>query len=225
MITATLTNETTGSEVGSYEKHPYFGVGSYGNRFNINSARHLYNIRYALENTSPAGTVSGGVYTQGKDIDLMRLGSEVTVFIPINDFSGTYNGNGCAIINLIVDTAGNAGLFTSITSGAEARDLKFKQPFIISSDGNAGVVCAVNNGAINVLTIENPRVQGGTNAGAVCGANRGTVNDAYIGYSGDNRRANFRIEGIVSAGGIAGLNDTTGLISTPHSYRRTRSPI
>ena len=183
LITARVDNITAGSGAESFGKHPYCGAGSYGDRFIIRSARHLYNIHYVLHNSM--NPVVSGTYTQMADIDLVDPPhSGVSRFSPIPAFSGAYHGNGYAIKNLRVDAGGDAGLFAQITHG----------------------------GVVDNLMLENPEVRGGGPAGAICGVNAGTVDTAYIKYDGaggSGSDAGKLIYSPACAGGVAGVNSGT----------------
>ncbi|MCL2462866.1 MAG: hypothetical protein FWF44_09390, partial [Defluviitaleaceae bacterium] len=185
LITANITDDTIGANAQSYGKHPYCGAGSYGSSFNINSARHLYNIRYVLDNQ--VNDITNGKYTQSGNIALNDPGvadpnSKVTNFAPIPDFKGIYNGGGNTLSYLAVDCIGkasDAGLFTSVAAGSEVKNVVLASPNV-RGDKNAGAICGASAGAISSLTISNPEVLGGENTGAVCGINSGAINVAYV---------------------------------------------
>ena len=149
LITACVTDNTTGASAESFGKHPYCGAGSFGLRYSINSARHLYNIRYVLESD-----IQNASFLQGADIDLNKTNSEVTNFDPIPDFTGTYNGNNLLISNLAANTTGNAGLFALIAAGGGVRNLTLENASISSAGGSAGAVCGELGGFISGLFVK-----------------------------------------------------------------------
>ncbi|MDR1691949.1 MAG: type II secretion system GspH family protein, partial [Oscillospiraceae bacterium] len=167
----------------------------------IESARHLYNIRYNPEKS----------YIQLTDI-IMTAGGDggVSNFLPIPSFSGSYdgrdyNGNKCTITNLKVDTSGNAGLF-AVNDGI-IENVTFVDAKITGGE-YVGVVAGRSSRKISGITINGGTVTGtGDNVGGVVGSSSGEISGIGVKdstVSGDN-----------SVGGVAG--ETTGIGGTIHS--------
>ena len=139
--------------------HSHFG-GAVGGRFDVSSARHLYNIRYAPDRN----------YRQSADIDMRLPNNEINDFIPISGrefdvitgtrfynnapFSGEYiamNGtlSGFRIIGLNINNAtlvGNVGLFREI-NGAIIQGLSlFDATIIAPQAANIGAFAGIMNG-------------------------------------------------------------------------------
>lgn len=192
LISVRINNDTKGNEAESFGKHPYCGVGSTTVSFNINSSRHLYNIRYVIDNffeDSNSSSVPNGQFRQGASIDVSGTRSRVSNFDPIRrennmsdsdpGFAGVYYGNAplrdFMISNLIIEIPDTnpligVGLFTRVETG----------------------------GIVNDLTLENPdiKVDGTTTSrlvGSVTGVNNGTISRAYVTYRGDSANADRRI--------------------------------
>jgi len=216
LITAGIVNNTSGGSAESFGKHPYCGAGSLGGRYSVNSARHLYNIRYVLERG-----ISGAAYIQGADIDLSKPHSEVTNFTPIPGFTGAYNGNCFSVSNLTVSATGDAGLFANIAAGGEVRNLALANASVSSTGGSAGAVCGELGGVISGLYVKyggdaaRSYITGLINSGGVAGAvsdggrieNSAFISPApfsHIGGLGGGGNASGGSGG--AAGGIAGVN-------------------
>lgn len=132
---------------------------------------------------------------------------------PIADFSGTLDGNGYSIDLL---TSENYGLFVSLSSGAEIRNVRLRAAYITSKYKTVGGIAAVIESGADVK-IDNCFVSGvvascrskynrstkGNTAGAIVGKNNSSK--AVI----SNCYSNAVVGSENIAGGIAGVNRGT----------------
>ena len=99
-------------------------------------------------------------------------------FLPVNPAVIEYDGKGHTITGVVVNTAGNAGLFGTLTS--KASNLELIDFSITSTGGNAGALAGVNSGAsiTNVLARNSaekdntttPTVTAASSAGGLVGS-------------------------------------------------------
>jgi hypothetical protein len=87
-----------------------------------------------------------GHYSIGADIDLVGV-----TWTPIANFSGVVEGNGYTISNLSINapTLSNRGLFTTIGSGCEVRNLNFVSCSVSGKQGNA-ILAAYADHKVNI---------------------------------------------------------------------------
>lgn len=150
---------------------------------------------------------SNGDYVLVCDIDM----SDVT-WRGISGFSGTLDGNGHEISGL---TSEHYGLFSSLKSGAEIKDLKLTDVYITSKYKSIGAVAGTITGGADV-TIDNCFVSGVV---ASCRTKFGQSQTSYAGsIVGLNNSANAVISNCYSnavvaseryIGGIVGVNKGT----------------
>ena len=148
-----------------------------------------YEAAFGLEAGGDAcatGVTCAG-YELMADVDL-----ENTDWTPISDYSATFEGNGKTISNLTINStdAGRHGLFATITSAAEVRNL--------------GIV------GVNITVT----ASGAASAGGLVGANAGAVRTSYVTglISVTSTGASA-----ANAGGLAGTLAGTGTITASYS--------
>ena len=133
------------------------------------------------------------------DLDAVRtnqsgtyaLGTNITfdpnqTFTPIPNFTGLFDGQGQVIANLtIASTAQNIGLFGTIASAGEVRNLNLTN-VSVSADSSVnsqlvGTLAGINAGTIaNVSATGQVQVGSGSTAGGLVGQNLGTIVGATL---------------------------------------------
>jgi len=146
----------------------------------VGGAYLLLSTPTEISNTQELQQVRGdpsGNYVLVSDLNL----SGIDNFEPIENFTGTFDGNGHSISNLTIERpeADKVGLFGNVAD--ETRLL-----------GLVG-----DKGTVKDVRLEGVNVTGGNDVGGLTGINRGTVIDSHVegNVSGEER-----------AGGLAGLN-------------------
>ena len=101
------------------------------------------------------------------DIDLE--GSDENQWTPINNYAGTFDGNGYTISNLFIDsTEDNVGLFSNGASGAVIKNLAVHGDVKTTKAKAAGIMSSASNiSVINCVNMVN--VSANTNAGGIVG--------------------------------------------------------
>jgi filamentous hemagglutinin family protein len=177
-------------------------------------------------------------YTLAADLDLRGYHMAPTVgFVPINNFSGSFNGQGHTVsyLNIHDYATGTLGLFGTTLSNAKIHDVALANASITGGAGNTAVSILVgdNAGSIyNVFTggtvsgsgkvggiagknsgslaasFSGAKVTGPTGAaGGLVGDNSGTIRESYLDDSG-------RVNGSSAGGLIAGSNSGTVIAPT-----------
>src|SRR5215467_6657186 len=164
------------------------------------------------------------------DLDAVRtntagtyaLGTKITfnpdqTFTPIPNFTGLFDGNGglgvnYTIANLtIASTAQNVGLFGTIASAGEVRNLNLTNVSVNSSVNSqlVGTLAGTNEGTIsNVSATGIVQVAGGSTAGGLVGQNLGSISNSFASVDvGSPNVANLQV------GGLVGNNSATILSS------------
>ena len=133
-------------------------------------------------------------------------------FSPIQNFTGTLDGNNNTIFSLYENyaTSTNIGLFKDIESGGDVKDLTIASSTIIGQN-NVGVLAGESlNGNVQNVTVTGGSVTGmnsGQFIGGLIGNNTGTVSTSS---------ATVAVEGVTYIGGLIGNNDT-GAVSGSHA--------
>lgn len=179
------------------------GDGSREKPFVILTLNDLYNIRMypSAHFTILSDIVWGNLTSKG----ILNNGKKG--FAPIENFSGTINGNNSIIygIEILYSDTDNSGLFTS--NHGTVKNLGFSG---VRVEGNksSGAVCGINYGYIDNVKVLGSRIGSASGvAGGICGENFGTIN------SGTNDSDVFAVS---SGGGIAGINNKTITNSSNH---------
>ena len=166
------------------------------NGFNpIYTADDLYNIR-----NSPSSN-----YYLMENIDLSG-----NYFLPINSFSGIFDGNNRTIHNFIlnvpaINNPGNIGLFSEILESGVVKNLTLSDVISTATakqDGESfsiATLAGVNNGLISNVTVDSVNFginRGKSHLGGIVGKNNGTITNVVI--SNSSLFNNGNIGGIVS---------------------------
>ena len=143
--------------------------------------------------------------------------SEANAVSPIEDFTGSFNGNSYTISNLRVNAVkGEAGLFATVGGDAENiaqfTDITFDNVYI-TGRGEAGALA----GAAGEFTeIRNVSVKNSGSAGYVSGAVAGAIVGSMAGGTVTDAYADVSVDGGYSAGGLVGIMKA-GVIRTSSS--------
>lgn len=170
----------------------------------ISNAEELQQIR---ENPS-------GDYVLVDDIDL----SHIENFEPIENFTGTFDGNGHTISNLTIDRpeTNSAGLFSTVGEDTRffglvedegiVRNVRLRDVNVTGNETVGGLV------GVNLGTITGSYVRGDVTAksriGVAVGLNGGDVSRTHTGG---------KVVGNESIGGLAGYSNSKGKIIRSHS--------
>src|SRR5215813_4435594 len=167
---------------------------------------------YMLVNTpsdlDAVRTNQSGTYAMGTKITL----DPNQPFTPIPNFTGLFDGQGQTIANLtIASTTQNIGLFGTIASAGEVRNLNLTNVSVNSSVNSqlVGTLAGTNAGTIsNVSATGIVQVAGGSTAGGLVGQNLGSISNSFASVDvGSPSVANLQ------AGGLVGNNSGTVLLS------------
>jgi hypothetical protein len=118
----------------------------------------------------------------------------------ISGFSGSLNGAGNTIVNLSIHRD-SSGLFSSLTSEAEVRDLTLKK-VSVTAEGRSGALVGNNVGTVQNVSVTG-EVTGEYDIGGLVGFNAGIINASS---------ADVQIRAKDGAGGLVGLNYAYGTI-------------
>jgi hypothetical protein len=224
---------TSFGEMSTTFAHTLF-YGDMNGGFEVQSARHLYNIRYQLD----------GNYYQTDEIDMkpslaggVSTINDINNFTPIGTdaFTGTYDAYHTpapyAIRNLTVShAANNIGLFGSVSGTVQYLNLA---GVTISGTGNVGAVAGQSSGTIVEVDVSGTVTGTADNAGGLVGLNSGTIIASTIdgtvtgkshvgGMVGENSGTIsaststadvFGVDTGTNVGGLVGLN--SGTLKTP----------
>ena len=129
-------------------------------------------------------------------------------------FSGSFDGGFKTIsnLNLVDGTYSNAGLFSSINTGAVVSNLTISNANISGNYENAGALAGVVDGSVDRVAVINATItnkENNSNTGALAGVVNGSVKLAYA----DNSTINIGTDAVVTdavVGGLIGkINKTT----------------
>ena len=136
-----------------------------------------------------------------------------TALIP--EFSGTFDGNGFAISNLVIDATGSkrdyVGLFGVIGTTGVVKNLHIVNAYV-AANAHVGGLAAVNNGRVDNCTADG-FVSGDQRVGGLIGDNRGNILNSSS--TGEVTVSSNDIDSN-DVGGLAGANDYGATIS--HCY-------
>ncbi|MBQ8587420.1 MAG: hypothetical protein IJ453_04980, partial [Oscillospiraceae bacterium] len=134
------------------------------------------------------------------------LTQDIAISAPIGAFSGSFDGDGHTVTINITATTSNAGMFTTIASGAEVKNFKIANSTVTNSSYEyTGLVAGTNNGIVSNIVAENSTVNGYTTVGGIVGKNTGTVTNCAF-ESGTVKKGASTDTGF---GGIVGDNSGT----------------
>lgn len=189
------------------------GIQDINNVSNIASGQ-TYKITNAagLQKLQSLSNTSGVTIILANDIDASSLSG----WAGIKNFAGTFDGNGHKISNL----SGTQGLFSTITSTGNVKNLGMENVNINSTITGVGAIC----GKVNGGTIDNCYVTGTVKSSGHVG---GLVGELLDGGTIKDSNANINVDGGsgVCIGGISGHNsgtitgcNVTGTVKTNNSW-------
>ncbi|GHV30350.1 hypothetical protein FACS1894177_02770 [Bacteroidia bacterium] len=157
-------------------------------------------------------TTRGGTYKQEAALDLMSVSwTPIHPAISGSGFTGTFDGNGYAINNLLVNTR-YAGLFGH--SNGTIKNVRIASGSVTGQDMAAGVVVYNNTGGTIIACSNAATVTAtspGASSGGMAGLNIGTIIASYntgtLTATGSNSYA----------GGVAGNSDGLGTITASYN--------
>ncbi|MFA5272605.1 MAG: GLUG motif-containing protein [Candidatus Peribacter sp.] len=196
------------------------GAGTESNPYRIETCAQLQNLSFAPE----------AAYALARDIDCadhasLNAGRGFTPIGTTRDgFTGTLDGKGFAIRNLVMDRPSEdaVALFSLLGSGASVSRLVLHVS-VTGRDSVGGLAGWMDDGAlVSDLTVTG-RVKGRLSVGGVAGVNRGIIRSVTV---GQDRRgsatggttvppslsSDVAVTGIRGVGGIAGIADDGGRI-------------
>src|SRR5262249_17756461 len=168
------------------------------------------------------------------DLDAVRtnqsgtyaLGTKITFdpnqpFTPIPNFTGLFDGQGHTIANLtIASTTQNVGLFGTIASAGEVRNLNLTNVTVNSSVNSqvVGTLAGTNAGTISNVSASGAVSSTGANSavGGLVGANAGSITDSSASVAVSSAGANSAVGGLVgaNAGSITDSSASGAVTST-----------
>ena len=114
----------------------------------IRTKEQLYGLAQVSKNTDFAGKTvklaNDITFNTGNAIDWLTNTPEYA-WIPINDFAGTFDGQGYAIKGLYVSRTANAGLFKTTTKDAVIKHLKMENSVVLGTT-NTGTIAGTGGG-------------------------------------------------------------------------------
>ena len=174
----------------------------------ISNAQELHQIR-----DNPSGD-----YVLVEDIDL----SGIDNFEPIENFTGTFDGNGHKISNLTIDRPdeSHVGLFSTVDEDTRLFGLVDDEGTIenvtlkdanVTADGKVGGLVGINRGTIIESSVEG-NVSANERVGGLIGINRNTVIKSH---------AEVRVTGDEWVGGLIGISNietnTGGIVAKSYA--------
>src|SRR5262244_394687 len=173
----------------------------------VNTARDLDAVR----------TNQSGTYALGTKITL----DPNQTFTPIPNFTGLFDGQGQTIANLtIASTTQNVGLFGTIASAGEVRNLNLTNVTVNSSVNLqvVGTLAGTNAGTISNVSASGAVSSTGANSavGGLVGANAGSIRDSSASVAVSSAGANSAVGGLVgaNAGSITDSSASGAVTST-----------
>lgn len=127
--------------------------------------------------------------------------SALGTFLPVNASYGlAYDGNGCSISDLSVDTSGAAGLFGTLTGGS-VTDLRLVDCTVKSTGGSAGTLAgALTNVSVTGVLAHHTGSGAANVSGVSAGGLVGMLSDSTV----DQSAAAVTVSGSGSTGGLVG---------------------
>lgn len=133
------------------------------------------------------------------DLDPNLPGAQVFSRAVIGDFHGSFDGNGYAIENLIIEGQGSLGLFGIVNEAARIQNLELVNASVTGSGDAIGILAGQNDGTITDCYSKG-FVQGDTQVGGLIGVNlNGSVSYCH---------STSEVQGERSIGGLIGLNQS-----------------
>lgn len=184
----------------------YVGDGSSENPFFIDKAAEFAGI----------GTEAYPTFTSDKNYKLINDldFSAVQNFTPINNFTGTIDGNGYAINNVTYsasEAVESAGIFNTIGANGLVKNLTLNNVNISGQIGYAGVVAGINAGTIECVAINASNVTSSA-VGALIGGVAGSNNSGKIDRVATN--VNLTAQNEANIGGLVGSNLNAKIVNS-----------
>ncbi len=132
-------------------------------------------------------------YRLEESLDLSGITWSMAV---ISWFGGTFDGNGCVIINLYIQGAGYLGLFGQLDSTAKVSNLGLESVDVSGKWGCVGGLVGSNDGSITDSN-SSGTITGDASVGGLAGWNNGSIATSY---------SSGKITGDTYIGGIVGTN-------------------
>lgn len=175
------------------------GSGSSADPYQVQTAEHLNNVR---KHTSRH-------FIQIADIDLTAYSSGKG-WNPIPSFSGSYDGDGYLIRNLIInrDDTDYVGLFASTTPDARLTNINMLEVQVTGKTDVGALVGFNRGGNIDGCSVSGDITGSGFNIGGLTGRNEGSISNCYT---------VIRVTGDAWVGGLVGENDTNATIHKNYS--------
>ncbi|MGI6665296.1 MAG: hypothetical protein ACOX3W_07790 [Christensenellaceae bacterium] len=143
-------------EAQSNVEHAYYdGLSVTPNVYNIEDARHLYNIRY----------FSGGAFQQIADISMQTYAEEDIFIAPIGDFTGVYDGR-------------NKNITDPEPVNYQITDLKLTN-WANNADEYIGLF-AENSGELKNISLVDAEIVARGTVGGIAGKNTGVISDCIV---------------------------------------------
>jgi hypothetical protein len=139
-----------------------------------------------------------------------------TGFVPIANFTGSFDGQNHAITNLAINrAANNQALFGTVTATGKVANVGLLTPNVVG-DAVVGALAGINDGAISNSFVSGGSVKASLSssapAGGLVGVNNGTISGSYV--TGGTVVIGGTSSGGSLIGGLAGIN--TGNISNSY---------
>jgi len=185
------------------------GSGTQADPYQISRADQLHNVRL----------FPGAHFRQTADISLMAYQSG-DGWLPIQDLTGSYDGGGYTISNLVINRAATdtVGLFAKVT-GATLTKLTLSNPSVTGKNVVGALAGAVNSipGTMSRIRIIKGSVNGDERLGGLVGVNEGVIRES--GATG------MRVSGAgYIIGGLVGISTGSGSsISNSYAVNRMSS--
>ncbi|MCL2084828.1 MAG: prepilin-type N-terminal cleavage/methylation domain-containing protein, partial [Oscillospiraceae bacterium] len=208
----------------TYANTHYYKDNMSGGRYQIKTARHLYNVRSARDKD----------FTQTADIDM----GGITAFTPIDNFSGNYFADNHVIDNLKVSlfakidggtirslsvVVGDGGISGAIAAEMTGGEIRLSNAVVTSATDTSmgGLVGKMTGGTIRQsysnATITSIAGIAGNTGGLVGKMTGGTITQSY------SRLSAIKVTGTGNTGGLVGALGGDGVVERSYSYANVTS--
>ena len=134
--------------------------------------------------------------------------------VPVQGFSGTFNGNGVVIKNANIETTGETGLFNCLTGAATFKNFMITDSTFKGKEWVGSVVCCTNGN----VTVENVYVSETVNVIAAKNGNNSYAGGLIGGCAGKSDTLTVSISNCVFAGSVSAEGQYVGgLIGSTHN--------
>ena len=209
-----LSSGTFSSSTSCYLKFDIYsnGDGSESNPYIISTPNQFVNIKYGMD--------EGIYYRLADDIDFSNSETQLSVMgDKDNKFNANLDGNGKSILNINLASGNNeyVGLFSYIGNTGVVKNLNIKNAQVVLGY-YLGIIAGYNQGVIkdclvsgvvytDLFTLSKDVINGG-----ICAQNSGTIDNCVV----DNLQIKTVYNTVSNysayAGGVCGINDSTGII-------------